>query len=173
MGTANTMACMVETIGLSLPRCATMPALDHARESLCRRSGQRIVQLVRDGVQFRHILTESSLKNAVRVCLAIDGSTNATLHLPAVASENGAAVTLATFDWMSRQTPKIGNSRPASRLSVVDLHEAGGRPRPPAVTGGFLALYSQLAQQANRGAVLSAAHAAHPREGCLPGILNG
>jgi dihydroxy-acid dehydratase len=128
MGTANTMACIVETLGLTLPGCATLPALDPAREELCRATGRRIVDLVREGVRARAMLAQASLENAVRVTLALGGSTNATLHLPAVAHEVGAAITPDTFDQLGRTTPLIAKFAPASRLTVLDLHAAGGIP---------------------------------------------
>jgi dihydroxy-acid dehydratase len=128
MGTANTMNCIVETLGLSLPGCATLPALDPAREDLCRASGRRIVELVREGVRAGQMLGQSSLENAVRVTLALGGSTNAALHLPAVAHDAGAHITPDTFDALGRDTPLIARFAPASRLTVVDLHAAGGIP---------------------------------------------
>ncbi len=126
MGTANTMDCIVEALGLCLPGAATLPAIATERRQLCIDSGARLVELVRANVRSRDILSQASLENAVRVCVAIGGSTNATLHLPALAHELGANITLDTFDAISRQTPLIGRFRPASPLSVVDLHEAGG-----------------------------------------------
>lgn len=84
------------------------------------------------------MLTQSSLENAVRVCLAVGGSTNATLHMPAVAREAGAEITLATFDRLSRETPLIGRFQPASSLNVVDLHEAGGIPAVLAILSPLL-----------------------------------
>ena len=131
MGTANTMTCVAEALGLTLPGCATLPALDPDRADLCRASGRRIVELVREGVHAGQMLTQASLENAVRVALALGGSTNAALHLPAIANEIGGAgvdITLDTFDRLSRQTPLIAKFAPASRLTVVDLHAAGGIP---------------------------------------------
>ncbi|MEJ5199368.1 MAG: dihydroxy-acid dehydratase, partial [Anaerolineae bacterium] len=119
MGTANTMACIVEALGLALPGCATMPALDPARPELCRASGRRIVELVREGITARAMLTQASLENAVRVTLALGGSTNATLHLPAVAHKVGADITADTFDRLGRNTPLIAKFAPASRHTVV------------------------------------------------------
>jgi dihydroxy-acid dehydratase len=128
MGTANTMNCIVEALGLSLPGCATLPALDPARRELCRASGRRIVELVRAGVRAGAMLTQASLENAVRVTLALGGSTNATLHLPAIAADTGGDITLDTFDRLGRRTPLIAKFAPASRQTVIDLHEAGGIP---------------------------------------------
>ena len=126
MGTANTMNCVVEALGLSLPGCATMPAVDPCRRDLCIASGRRIVELVRHGARCGQMLTQPSLENAIRLCLAVGGSTNATLHLPALAREVGADVSLDTFDRLSHETPLIGKFQPASSYTVVDLHEAGG-----------------------------------------------
>ncbi len=128
MGTANTMSCAVEALGLALPGCATMPAVAPGRRELCIASGRRIVELVQDGVRCGQMLTQAGLENAVRVCLAVGGSTNATLHLPAIAREVGADVSLNTFDRLSRETPLIAKFQPASSYTVVDLHEAGGVP---------------------------------------------
>jgi dihydroxy-acid dehydratase len=128
MGTANTMACIVETLGLALPGCATLPALDPARQELCRATGRRIVDLVRENARAGAMLSQESLENAVRVTLALGGSTNATLHLPAVAHEVGAEITPDTFDRLGRTTPLVARFAPASRLTVIDLHAAGGVP---------------------------------------------
>ncbi len=126
MGTANTMTCIVEAMGMCLPGAATMPAVAPERRQLCFDSGVRLVELVRAGVRSRDIMNQASLENAVRVAVALGGSTNATLHLPALAHELGASISLDTFDAISRQTPLIGRFRPAGPLNVVDLHQAGG-----------------------------------------------
>ena len=128
MGTANTMACAVEALGLSLSGCATLPAVDPARAELCRTSGRRAVEVVRSGLCAREMLSPASLENAIRVCVAVGGSTNMTLHLPAVAAEAGADLALDTFDRLSRDTPLIARFRPAGPQTVVDLHQAGGVP---------------------------------------------
>jgi dihydroxy-acid dehydratase len=128
MGTANTMASIAETLGLTMPGCATMPAADPRRPDLCRASGRRVVELVRQGVTARQMLTPAALENAARVFLALGGSTNATLHLPALAREVGVDMSLDSFDPLSRSTPLIGRFKPASPLTVVDLDEAGGIP---------------------------------------------
>jgi len=128
MGTANTMASITEALGLSLPGCATMPAADPRRADLCRSSGRRAVELTQEERTARHMLTLASLENAVRVCLALGGSTNATLHLPALAHEVGVELTPDTFDRLSRVTPLIAKFKPASPHTVVDLDQAGGIP---------------------------------------------
>jgi len=128
MGTANTMSVIVETLGLSLSGCATLPATAPEREGLCRESGRRIVALVRERLTSRRFMTQEALEDAVRVCLAVGGSTNATLHSPALAHILGLDITPDTFDRLSRETPLLARFKPASELTVVDLHEAGGVP---------------------------------------------
>jgi dihydroxy-acid dehydratase len=128
MGTANTMNCLVEAMGLSLPGCGTLPAVAGERAEMARASGQRVVELWREGVRFRDIARRGALENAIRVLQAIGGSTNGVLHLLALASELGVELTLKAFDDIGRKTPLIGKFKPASPLTVVDLHEAGGVP---------------------------------------------
>jgi dihydroxy-acid dehydratase len=128
MGTANTMNIATEVLGLSLSSCATLPANSPHRRDLCINSGARIVELVKSGITARTFITEASLENAVRVLMATGGSTNAVLHLPAVACEAGIELGLEKFDRLSRQTPLIGKFRPASSYTINDLHQAGGVP---------------------------------------------
>jgi dihydroxy-acid dehydratase len=128
MGTANTMNCVTETLGLTLPRCATLPAIHPDRRELCLASGRQIVQLVEKKLTARRMLTRESLENAIRVVLALGGSTNATLHIPAIAHEAGINIGLEVFDNLSRQTPLIGKFRPVSPYTLIDLDEAGGVP---------------------------------------------
>ena len=139
MGTANTMNCIVETLGLSLPGCATLPAVDPARADLCRASGRRIVELVREGFRAGRMFAQPSLENAVRVCLAVGGSTNAILHMTAIAAEAGADITPDTFDRLGRVTPLIAKFKPAGLYTVVDLHAAGGIPAVLSVLAPLLA----------------------------------
>ncbi len=128
MGTANTMASITEALGLTLPGCATLPATHPNRAELCRDSGQRAVELVHEGMTARQMLTSPSLENAVRVCLALGGSTNATLHMLAVADCAGVEMTLDDFDRLSRAIPLIAKFKPATEHTVVDLDRAGGIP---------------------------------------------
>ena len=128
MGTANTMNCVTETLGLTLRRCATLPALHPNRRDLCLASGRQIIQLVEQNLTARQMLTRESLENAIRVVLALGGSTNATLHIPAIAHEAGIKLGLDVFDDLSRQTPLIAKFRPAGPYTVIDLDEAGGVP---------------------------------------------
>ena len=128
MGTASTMNCVTETLGLTLPHCATLPALHPDRHELCLASGRQIVQLVEQNFTARRMLSRESLENAIRVVLALGGSTNAALHIPAIAHDAGMTLGLEVFDNLSRQTPLIGKFRPASPYTVIDLHESGGIP---------------------------------------------
>jgi len=128
LGTANTMNIIVEVLGLSLPTCATLPAVCPEREDLCHRSGKRIVELVESDLTARSLINHSGLHNAIRVLLAIGGSTNAVLHLPAIASAAGICLDIELFDQLSRSTPLIGKFRPASPYTINDLHQAGGVP---------------------------------------------
>ena len=128
MGTASTMSCVAEALGLTLPRGATLPALHPERRELCLASGRQIVQLVAQNLTARKLLTRPALENAIRVVLALGGSTNATLHIPAIADAAGFELDLDVFDALSRQTPLIGKFRPASPYTIIDLDEAGGIP---------------------------------------------
>jgi dihydroxy-acid dehydratase len=128
MGTANTMACVTEALGLSLPGCATLPALHPMRQELCVNSGKKIVDLVQQQFTARHMLARESLENAIRVILALGGSTNAVLHILAISHDAGVDLGLDIFDELSRQTPLIGKFKPASLFTVIDLDDAGGIP---------------------------------------------
>ena len=128
LGTANTMACVAEALGLTLPGCATLAAEAPQRQQLCIESGHVILNLVNKDISARRMITPESLKNAARVVIALGGSTNATLHLPAIAREAGQQFTLSDFDRLSQETPLIGKFRPASPFTVNDLHTAGGIP---------------------------------------------
>ena len=126
MGTANTMCCFVEAAGLSLPGCATLGALDPSRSDLAQATGERAVELVREDLRLSQILTAEALENGIRLGLAVGGSTNLVLHALALARDLGLALTLDDIDRLSRQTPLIARFKPASPLTVTDLHEAGG-----------------------------------------------
>ena len=128
MGTANTMNCVVETLGLTLPGCATLPALHPQRQELCLESGRQIVQIVEQDLKAGAFFTPKSFENAIRVVLALGGSTNAVIHLTAIAHQVGISLPLDRFDALSRETPLIGKFRPASPYTIVDLDDAGGIP---------------------------------------------
>ena len=126
--TANTMACLTEVLGLSLTGCATALADDNRKLSIARETGRRIVELVRRDVKPRDIVTRESFRNAIRVDMAIGGSTNTALHLPAISRDFGCPVTLDDFDEISRVTPHITSLRPGGPYSIRDFDEAGGLP---------------------------------------------
>jgi dihydroxy-acid dehydratase len=126
--TANTMACLTEALGLSLPGCATAHAVDARKVRLAKRSGMKIMELVARGLTPRKIVTRESIDNAIRVDMAIGGSTNTVLHIPAVAAEFDLSLSLERFDQLSRETPHLVNLRPGGPHHMLDLDRAGGIP---------------------------------------------
>ena len=126
--TANTMACLTEAMGMSLPGCAATPCVEAAKARIARESGERIVALVKEGVTARKIITAKSIRNAVVVDMTLGGSTNSCLHLPAIAHEAGVELTLEAFDEVSRRVPHISNLRPGGDYFMEDLYYAGGIP---------------------------------------------
>ena len=126
--TANTMASAIEAIGLSLPGVASIPATDARRPEACRRTGEAVIRLLRDGVRPRDILTPAAFENAIRVVVAMGGSTNSVLHLLAFAHEAGVPLSLDDFDRLSRQTPHIASLRPVGQYVMTDLDRVGGVP---------------------------------------------
>lgn len=126
--TANTMACLTETLGLSLTGCATALADDNKKLSIARETGRKIVELVKKDIKPRDIISRESFRNAIRVDMAIGGSTNTALHLPAISKAFGCPVTLDDFDEISRVTPHITSLRPGGPFSIKDLDLAGGIP---------------------------------------------
>ena len=128
MFTANTMACLSEALGMSLPYCGTSPAPLAEKKRIAEASGEKIVELVRKGIKARDILTPAAFRNAIRVDLALGGSTNTVLHLPAIAHEAGVPFEIKLFDDLSRETPKICSMRPGGKYLMEDLHYAGGIP---------------------------------------------
>ena len=129
MYTANTMAAVGEAIGLSLPGAASPPAVDYRREVFARESGVRAAELVAAGGPLpRDILTKEAFENAIAVVMAVAGSTNAVLHLLAIAREAGVDLQLEDFDRISRATPHLVDVRPAGRFVMSDLDRVGGVP---------------------------------------------
>ena len=124
--TANTMACLTEALGLSLPGCATAHAVDALKTRLAKRSGMKIMELVEKGITARQIVTSASIDNAIRVDMAIGGSTNTVLHIPAIAAEFGLDLSLERFDQLSKETPHLVNLRPGGPYHILDLDRAGG-----------------------------------------------
>ena len=128
MYTANTMASAVEALGLSLPGSASPPAVDPRREDLARRSGEAVMGLLATDVRARRIITKASLTNAIAVVMAVGGSTNAVLHLLAIAHEARVDLTLDDFDRLSRRVPHLVDSRPHGRFLMSDIDVVGGIP---------------------------------------------
>jgi dihydroxy-acid dehydratase len=126
--TANTMACLTEAMGLSLPGCATTHAVDARKIRIAKRSGMKIMELISRGITARQIVTPKALDNAIRVDMAIGGSTNTVLHMPAIAAEFGLDLDLRRFDQLSRDTPHLVNLRPGGPHHMIDLDRAGGIP---------------------------------------------
>jgi dihydroxy-acid dehydratase len=128
MGTASTMNSLVEALGMALPGNAAIPAVDSRRMHLAQAVGRRIVAVAREDLRPSRILTAESFDNAISVLMAIGGSTNAVIHLCAIAGRAGIDLPLSRFDEISRRTPMIANMRPIGEHQMEALHEAGGVP---------------------------------------------
>src|SRR5206468_7284742 len=113
MGTASTMTSLAEALGMTLPGCAAIPAADSRRLAIAEESGRRAVEMAREGLRPSRILTREAFENAIRVNMAIGGSTNAIIHLVALAGRVGLDLPLEKFDELSRTTPFITNVRPS------------------------------------------------------------
>lgn len=128
MYTANTMACVTEALGMSLPKCATELAVSANKRRIAFESGRKIVELIKKGITPRRIMTRQAFENAIMVDLALGGSTNTVLHIPAIAYEAQVKLPLETFDVLSKQTPHIANMLPGGDHFLEDLDYAGGIP---------------------------------------------
>lgn len=126
MYTANTMACVTESLGMSLVGCATALAVSSKKRRIAFESGRRIVDLTRKNITPRKIMTKRAFENAIMVDLALGGSTNTVLHIPAIACDAGVELPLETFDILSRTTPHICDMLPAGKHYLEDLDYAGG-----------------------------------------------
>jgi L-arabonate dehydrase len=128
MGTASTMASMVEALGMSLPGNAAIPAPDTRRNRMAQLSGRRIVQMVEDDLGMDKILTREAFENAIRVNAAIGGSTNAVIHLLAIAGRMGINLTLEDWDHLGKDMPCLVNLQPSGHYLMEDFYYAGGVP---------------------------------------------
>jgi L-arabonate dehydrase len=128
MGTASTMASMVEALGMSLPGNAAIPAVDARRNVICRDSGRRIVEMVKEDLTMSKILTRAAFENAIRVNAAIGGSTNAVIHLLAIAGRIGVDLKLQDWDRIGRDMPCLLNLQPSGQYLMEDFYYAGGLP---------------------------------------------
>ena len=128
MGTASTMASMVEALGMALPTNAAIPAVDSRRYVLAHMAGRRIVQMVKEDLRMSKILTKQAFENAIRVNGAIGGSTNAVVHLLAIARRIGVKLTLDDWDRLGRDLPCLVNLMPSGEYLMEDFYYAGGLP---------------------------------------------
>ena len=128
MGTANTMGCLIEALGMSPPGCGTMLAVDTRRPALAREAGRMVIQCLRCSLAPREIVTRQAIENAMVVDMALGGSTNSVLHLLAIAYEAGIPLTLDEFDAVARRVPHLCNVKPSGKYSVGRMDEAGGVP---------------------------------------------
>jgi dihydroxy-acid dehydratase len=157
------MACVTESLGMSLAGCATIPAVDAGKLRIARQTGERVVQLVRDQVNPRGIITPGSIRNAIRVDMTLGGSTNTILHLMALAVEAGIPLDLDTFNAIGAEIPHICDMQPAGPHSMLTLHRAGGIPAvlsrlkgaledAPTVTGPGIREIAGMARRGTQGA---------------------
>jgi len=126
--TANTMQCLTEALGMSLPYSGTTPAIHSDKVKMAKEAGRKIVWLLKNNITARKIMTKEAFENAIMVDMALGGSTNTILHLPAIAYEAEIELPLEKFDELSRKIPHLTNLNPAGPYYVKDLHEAGGIP---------------------------------------------
>lgn len=128
LGTANTMSCLAEVLGMSLPGCGLAHAVSAKKRRIAKQSGRRIVRMVEEELTPRKIMTYESLRNGIAASMAMGASTNSTLHLPAIAHEAGISLTLDDFDEISRNVPYICNIKPSGKYPLSVLEEVGGIP---------------------------------------------
>ena len=128
MGTASTMTSLTEVLGFSLPGASSIPAVDSNHVKMANRSGRRIVEMVWEGLKPRDVLSEASFNNAIAAVFALGGSTNAVIHLVALAGRAGIKITLDRFDRLSKTTPLLANLRPSGEYLMEDFYYAGGLP---------------------------------------------
>jgi dihydroxy-acid dehydratase len=183
MGTASTMTSIAEALGMTLTGCANIPAADSRRLAIAELSGRRIVDLVWEDLRPSRIMTRQALENAVTVDMAIGGSTNAVVHLVAIAGRLGIPLNLADFDAVSRRTPWIANVKPSGEFLMEDFYYAGGLPAVMkeilhllhsdalTVTGKTLRENLERAECHRREVIRTAAEPLHPEGGTV--ILQG
>ncbi|HLV01125.1 MAG TPA: dihydroxy-acid dehydratase, partial [Acidobacteriota bacterium] len=128
MGTASTMTSLAEALGMTLTGCANIPAADSRRYAIAHETGRRAVEMVREGLRPSQVLTRKAFENAIRVLMAIGGSTNAIIHLVALAGRLEIDLPLEDFDRISRTTPMLVNLKPSGKYLMEDLFYAGGIP---------------------------------------------
>ena len=126
MGTASTMTSIAEALGMTLPGSASIPAVDSRRYAIAESSGRRIVELINEDLRPSRIMTPLAFENAIRVFAALGGSTNAVIHLTAIAGRLGIPLPLSRFDELSRSTPTLANIQPCGKYLMEDFYYAGG-----------------------------------------------
>ena len=157
MGSASTLASLMEAMGIALPYNATAPAVDARRRVIAHESGRLIVHMAREDVRLSKILTRTAFENAIRVLAAIGGSTNAVLHLLAIAGRLGVSLELADFDRLSESVPLLVDLQPSGRFLMEDLHYAGGLPAVMKELGGLLHTGAPTISGATLGETVAAA----------------
>ena len=128
MFTANTMSSIAEALGMSLPGSASAPAIDRSREADAERAGAAVVNMLRLGITARDIMTKKAFENAIAVVNALGGSTNAVLHLLAIAHEAGVELSLEDFNRVAEKVPHIADTKPGGKYHMSDMHRIGGVP---------------------------------------------
>jgi dihydroxy-acid dehydratase len=128
MFTANTMASVAEALGMSLPGSAAPPAVDRRRDGFAHKSGEAVVEMLRRGITARQVMTRDAFENAIAVVMALGGSTNAVLHLLAIAAEAGVELTLDDFNRVGDSVPHLGDLKPFGRFVMYDVDRIGGIP---------------------------------------------
>lgn len=128
MGTASTMACMVEALGLTLPGAAAIPAVDARKKVMAQMSGRRIVEMVKEDLRLDKILTRKAFENAIIVNAGVGGSTNLIIHMLAIAGRIGVPLELADFDTLGSDIPLLANLKPSGKFLMEDFYYAGGLP---------------------------------------------
>jgi dihydroxy-acid dehydratase len=182
MYTANTMACVTESLGMSLPGCATALAISGEKRRIAFESGKRVVGLVKEALTPRKIMTKKAFENAIRIDMALGGSTNTTLHIPAIAHEAGIELSVEIFDKISRTTPHVCNMLPGGHHYLEDLDAAGGIPGvlsrfkdmlrdSPTVSGKSIVELAQTGRVSNDDVIRSFDKAYHKEGGIA--VLSG
>lgn len=157
MGTANTMQILSEALGMSLSGTATIPAISRLRYNVAQRVGSQIVKLAEKGIKSSQIITENSLRNAIKIDLAIGGSTNAVLHIISIGKELGIDIDLEVFDSLSREVPCLVSVVPSGSYYVTDFYEAGGVPALAAELRNYLDLSCMTVDGVNLGKCIEGA----------------
>ena len=179
MGTASTMTSLAEALGMTLPGCANVPAPDSRRLTMAEMSGRRAVELVLEDLRPSQIMTRQAIENAITVDMAIGGSTNAVVHLIAIAGRLGIELTLDDFDAISRRTPYIATVKPSGEYLMEDFFYAGGLPAAMkeslhllhgeaiTVTGKSIRENLETAECHRREVIRTAAEPLHPEGGTV------